>query len=450
MGTCEEEMACNRALSVDRRSRLRVRVGTIARAFVAVATLASCATTKVAPLTDSASGYAAEEDESALIRQAEEYEQKLRAQGLIYEDPELQQYLDGVCRKLVPQAAADRVQFHFAVVREPTINAFSLPQGGIYLHAGLLARLENEAQLAHVVGHEITHTVKRHQLTFVRSLQNKTVAAKVAQMVLVPAAVAFGGGVGGNLVSSVLGLTYVAAVTGYGRENEEEADAEGLKLAAASGYRVQEAPRLFAVLNEVEDPGALQTFFYSDHPANQTRARYTQALLDSGTISIPAQGVTNGEAYQNATRGVAQENIHLRLQKGHYQYALAEAEAGLARRGDDAWLHYYAGEAHRQIAADPEGAAREQVMRHRKEADKALIESLKQRAGEERAAARAAYLRALELDPTLALAHRGIGLVAYQQGDKQTTRDELQAYLRGTQKVTDKRYIEKILAEVAQ
>jgi predicted Zn-dependent protease len=103
------------------------------------------------------------------------------------------------------------------------MNAFSLLQGGIYIHAGLLARLDNEAQLAHVLAHEITHTVKRHQLKFVRSMKNKTVAAKLAEIVLAPAAGAFAGGGGANLISTLIGLTYAASVTGYGRENEEEA-----------------------------------------------------------------------------------------------------------------------------------------------------------------------------------------------------------------------------------
>ncbi len=152
--------------------------------------------------------------------------------------------MENVGRKLVPALAAQKVQFHFAVLRDPSMNAFSLLQGGIYVHAGLLARLDNEAQLAHVLAHEITHTVKRHQLKFVRSTKNKTVAAKLAEIVLAPAAGAFAGGGGASLVSSLIGLTYAASVTGYGRENEEEADLEGLRLMAAAGYRAEEAPRV--------------------------------------------------------------------------------------------------------------------------------------------------------------------------------------------------------------
>ncbi len=406
-----------------------------------------CASTRVPSLAQSGGQLLNDEDEQRIIRQSDDYERELRAKGLVLEDPALQRYVDTIGQKLVPPAAAERVRFHFAVVRDPTINAFSLPQGGIYVHIGLLARLENEAQLAHVLGHEITHTVNRHQLAFVRDLQNKTVAAKLAQIVLAPAASVFAGAGGANLASSIIGLTYAASVTGYGRQNEEEADREGLKLIAAAGYRIQEAPRLFTVLNEMQDPGALEVFFYSTHPANESRQRYTQQLVDSGAIPVAPPGVVNVEAYQPATWAIVQENIRLRLQRGHYQYALDEATAALARRGDEAWLYYYVGEGHRHIASDPEGAAREDAMRRRSTADRSLIDSFKARTAGEQAAALAAYKRALALDKSVSVAHRGIGLIAYQQGDKDTARRELQEYAN-SQAIADRRYIEKILREV--
>ena len=351
----------------------------------------------------------------------------------------------------MPQAAAAHMRFRFGVVREPTINAFAWPHGAVYVHAGLLARLENEAQLAHILGHEVTHTVQRHQLKFIRSFQNKTVAAKLAHLVLAPAATAFAGGLGNSAVSSVLGLTYAASVTGFGRASEEEADLEGLRLAAAAGYHVQEAPRVFALLNEVKEPGATETFFYADHPTYSTRSRYTQELIDSGRVSAPDPGVVNADAYATATRRAVDETIRLRLQKRHYQYALLDAAAALRRRPDDPLLHYYTAEAHRQIAADPDGAAKEQAMRDRKqEPDAKLLASIRERRASEQQAALTSYERARELGPTLALVHRGLGLLARDRGEHATARRELEAYLASGEKIVDRRYIEKVLTEVPQ
>ena len=76
--------------------------------------------------------------------------------------------------------------------------------------------------------------------------------------------------------------------------------------------------------------------------------------------------------------GIVDETIRLRLQKRHYQYALADAGSALRRRPDDALLHYYVAEAHRQIASDPEGAAKEQAV-HDMRSNAKLVAQLKRR-----------------------------------------------------------------------
>jgi predicted Zn-dependent protease len=397
---------------------------------------------------EAGSGYGVEEDERKLIRQADAYEAELRSQGLLYQDPELQAYVDGVATKLLPSLPPG-VRFRFHVLREPTINAFALPQGAIQLHLGLLARLDNEAQLAHVLGHEITHTVNRHHLRFVRSLQNKTVAAKIASMAILPPAAFFGGGGVANLANLILGLSYAAAVTGYGREMEQEADHDGLRLMAGAGYPVEEAGQVFERLNEIEDPGALENFFYGSHPANSDRARYTRELVAKGFATSLPGADAHAERYQGATRKVALENVRLRLRAKHYAYARQEAETALARRGDDPWLRYYVGEAHRLAAEDPKGAAREHAFRKREQPDDDLVESYEKRASEELDAAAAAFRHALELDPSLAIAHRGLGLVARQRGDRETARRELDAYVQAVPASTERRWIDRILRELA-
>lgn len=127
-------------------------------AITASIVLGACQTTDLASLAESPQRYGLAEDERRLVRESDEYERQRRTEGLVLADPDLQDYITRVGSRLIPPGLPQRLQFHFGVLREPTINAFALPQGGVYLNIGLLVRLENEAQLAHVLAHEITHT----------------------------------------------------------------------------------------------------------------------------------------------------------------------------------------------------------------------------------------------------------------------------------------------------
>ncbi|UCE86952.1 MAG: M48 family metalloprotease [Deltaproteobacteria bacterium] len=420
-------------------------------ALVAALVVGGCASTQVPSLVDPAARYGIAKDERKLIALSDDFEAELYEEGRVFEDSDLQAYVDAIGSRLVPAAAGEKVAFRFAVLRDPWINAFAMGNGAILLHTGLLAHLENEAQLAHVMAHEITHTVERHQLKSLRSYQNKTVLAKVGTLILAPVAAVFGGGGGASLASTMVQLAHAASVSGYGRELEEEADLQGIVAIAEAGYRTEEAPRLFALLNEIEEPGALAAFFYADHPANAARAAYTRELLETGRVPPNPEGQTGADAYRDAVRSAAVENIRLRIRAKHYAFALKELEIYRARYGEeDPVLHYQLAEAHRRIAEDPRGAATEDAMRARESVDEERIEAYRARAEQELEISAAEYARALELDPSMALAHRGLGLVAYDRGDRETAREELQRYLEEADQIRDRRYIERILREVSQ
>jgi predicted Zn-dependent protease len=418
-------------------------------ALIALACLShlSCATTDIKPLTEHGCNYGVQKDERSLIERSDRFEKELHKKGLVVNDPDLQRYIDEVGSKLVPPQASEHVRFHFLVLRDPTINAFALIQGTVCINSGMIARLENEAQLAHVLAHEITHTVNRHQLKFLRSAQNKTVRAKVAEMALVPPAAAFGGG---GVAAMLIELTHAATISGYGRELEEEADKQALLMIAAAGYDIHQTPKLFSALNEIEDPGGLAGFLYSNHPSNRAREKYTRELVDSGEIPEPSKGIVNADKYRKNVHKIAIQNIRLRLKAGHYQFALNEAKAMIRKHGDEAWLHYLAGEAHRRMAEDPKGAAREAAMRRRERPGRSLFTEYEWRVDKELAEADEEFQHALELDPSFVRAHRGIGLVAYQRGNDETARQELSAYLNGDSRVFDRRYIERILGKVSR
>ncbi len=406
-----------------------------------------CASTNVAPLQE-ASDFVQSADEKEVLRQGQESVALLSAQGMFLEDAALQSYIDEIGKRITPAGLPPELRVQFRVVREPTINAFAFPQGAIQLHMGLLARLENEAQLALVMAHEITHVTHRHALRNYRSLANKTVAAKIAEVALLPAAVAVGGGGAGNLVGLLLNLGYAASVTGYGRDMEEQADREGLELIAAAGYPVEEAARTFELLSEGEDPGDLDNFFYGSHPLNQQRSNYTQKRVASGEVRSQPGASARAEAYLGATQGIVYQNIRLRLRARHYAYAAEEAATAIRRRGPSALLYYALGEAHRLSAEDPDGAAREQALRKRRNPEPADFTEHQARVGQELDAAEEQFRRALELDADLPLTHRGLGLVAHQRGDRGAARAELSIFLASNPGPQERRPIERILKEL--
>src|SRR5881396_932512 len=204
-------------------------------AWVLIASLlaASCATRNVPPIGAGGKPFKPESDEVRLWSQAEKEEEALAKKAKIYGDPLL---ADEV-------RAAGGPGFRFGVMSDPTLNAFAMPNGRVYVHSGLLSRLDNEAQLAMILGHEMTHVTSRHALRFTRDATNKqilftvlAVAASIGVAVASGSRTKSGDYVGAAVLSqtanAILGiglqLAAIAAINGYGRDLEREADAGGM------------------------------------------------------------------------------------------------------------------------------------------------------------------------------------------------------------------------------
>src|SRR5215467_14476147 len=208
------------------------------------ALLSGCASTHVPPMGYQGKTFRPEPDERKLWSDAEKEEEKLAKVGKIYDDPLLEDYLAEVATRLVPEEAlkAGAPAPRIAIFRDPTLNAFAMPNGRIYIHTGLLSRVENEAQLSMILGHEMTHVTNRHALMFNRDAQNKQILfSALAIAASLGVAVATGNQQNkGNYVSAEvlrttsnlflglgLQLAYIAAVNGFGRDLERDADREG-------------------------------------------------------------------------------------------------------------------------------------------------------------------------------------------------------------------------------
>lgn len=170
------------------------------------------------------------------------YHQQILAEYPRYADEKLQAYVQQVGERVARYSHRGNLDYHFTVLDSPEINAFALPGGYVYIHRGLLAYLNSEAELAAVLGHEVGHVTARHS---VRQQSQASTWNIVSQVI----AIGTGVGAAGNL-TSLLGEAFVR---GYGRDMELEADGLGAQYLARAGYDPQAMIELVTILKNQED-----------------------------------------------------------------------------------------------------------------------------------------------------------------------------------------------------
>ncbi len=204
--------------------------------------------------------------------------------GGVYDDPELQAYVDRIGRRLLAQSSMADRDFTFTVVDSPDINAFATPGGYVYINRGLLAFLDNEAELAGVLGHEIGHVTARHS--------GRQRAAGVANTVTAITLLILTGS--GDLAeaSSMYGAELIS---GYGREMELEADGLGAEYMHKAGYDTEYLLEVIGVLKDQQNyqrrkaraagkERATYHGLYATHPRNDQRLK--EVVRKAGELDI--------------------------------------------------------------------------------------------------------------------------------------------------------------------
>jgi len=167
---------------------------------------------------------------------------KVRHQYGVYDNPELQAYVQRVGQKLAAQSHRPGLAYQFTVLDSPEVNAFALPGGYIYITRGILAYINSEAELAAVLGHEIGHVTARH------SVRQYTAAMATG---MVGAIIGATTGVRGTQdLFSVLGNAFLS---GYGRDHELESDRLGAEYLARAGYDPQAIIQVIGILKNQEE-----------------------------------------------------------------------------------------------------------------------------------------------------------------------------------------------------
>jgi predicted Zn-dependent protease len=210
-----------------------------------------------------------EKEEIAIGQQSHgQFEQEF---GGRYPDAQVQTYVSGVGMNVARYAGRPNLPWQFAVLNSDQVNAFAVPGGYIYITQGLLFRLENEAMLAGVLGHEAAHIAHRHS---VQQIQRTQTAQGVSTAVGVFGGL-FGYGWAGDVTNVVASLTLMK----YSRDQEKQADVSGVKYITTAGYNPVGMVQTMTVLKEAGG-GKGPPEFFSSHPDPGNRLQYLQELID--------------------------------------------------------------------------------------------------------------------------------------------------------------------------
>jgi predicted Zn-dependent protease len=205
----------------------------------------------------------------------------------VYENPALTAYVARVGKALAAKSERPDLPWEFQVVDDPTVNAFTLGGGPIFVHRGLLAHLSSEAQLASVLGHEIGHVTGRHAIRQMSKEMLFVLGAEVGKEI-------WGGW---SDVESLLSPAVGLLMLRYGRDDEREADDLGYRYTVANGYEVREAPgifRMFKRIAEVDGGGTLPVWL-SSHPESGARADHFTKVIEAA--APPAGNVGRDEFF---------------------------------------------------------------------------------------------------------------------------------------------------------
>jgi predicted Zn-dependent protease len=360
----------------------------------AVIGLAACQSAPIQPMSGHKDTLHLDAEESRLWHSAVELDGQMENAGYLYEDDELQGYLESVMQKLYPEYG-DAISVR--VVDSPSLNAFALPNGSIYINTGMLTRLDNEAQMATVLAHEGVHFTHKHSWQQRRNTKSST---------------AFSTGFGVVTGIPALGdLMALSSIYGFSKELEREADADGFRRLAAAGYDVRQAPVTFEhLLAEVEALDIDEPYFFSTHPALEDRITSFEEL-------VRQRGASNGyrgeQVYRMQIEDLQLELLQDYLELGQYQSVLLilDRPDAFVRYPLSAW--FYLGEAYR--LRDEQGDA---------------------------ARSAEAYATAIQLVPEFAPSWRAMGLYYMKQGKAGEADSHFSRYLELRPDAPDRAYIE--------
>lgn len=228
------------------------------------------------------------------IQLGKEAAAEMERQMPLLRNPEIERYLNVLLHKLEQSRYARSLEpdgsraeifpFQIHAMASKAVNAFSLPGGPIFVNSATIAAAENEAQLAGVIAHEMSHIVLRHP----------TNQASKRNLVALPALLAgalAGHSLLGQLAQIGVAFTANSALLKFSRTDEAEADYNGVLILADAGYNPREMARFFEILESKTGRGDGLSEFLSDHPNPGNRV----AAIDDEIRDLPRRNYAADE-----------------------------------------------------------------------------------------------------------------------------------------------------------
>jgi predicted Zn-dependent protease len=331
------------------------------------------------------------EEEERVWGSGREFDEVLSKNGSIYQDEPLENYVQSVADRVFPEFAG---RIHVHVIHAPHLNAFALPNGSIYLNSGMLARLENEAQLAILIGHEGTHFIYRHGFQERQGVKNASVFALGMAMLGIP------------IVGDLLAMS---SISGFSRDKENEADNVGYQRVVRAGYDPRESVKVFEhLMTEVKALDINEPFFFSSHPRLQERVDNYKSLIAKES----ADGETRQEIFLEKTRKLRLDNLENEISMNRFKSVILELENEKRRVVYPLEAPYYLGEAYRQRGG---------------EGDEKLAEQF--------------YDKAITDVPQFVPTYRALGMLCLKHGEFERAAENFEKYLRLAADAKDAAYV---------
>lgn len=368
-----------------------------------------------------------------------DYEQK----GFVFHDPGAQSYLDAIGKRVLgDRPTPEHVTWHFLILNNPEVNAFAEPNGTVYVTIGLIGLLQNQAQLAAVLGHETAHVFERHSYLESRGIRKKAVLAEI----LAAAGAATPGGAALTVAgASIAGqLILVESVYGYSREMEQQADSDGIVALAVAGYDLRAMAATFDLFdgdsNLEYEP---RPTFYHDHPMLKLREAAAAAYIDAHPGPPGEKG--SEQEYLAAFAPVIAFDVQADLEERKPRTAVARATRLVNAFQGDPDYEILLGQAYRELGAKTalptageltdEGANRQRkdVLKLTEEQEQQKLASTtdgRATLQQNQAAAEKLFLAVIHDRPDDALAYRELGFLYEDESRFDDAATNYQHYLQ--------------------
>ncbi len=223
------------------------------------------------------------EDEE--IQMGREIAGNLLGASQLVKDAALQKYVNQVGRWVANQSEREKLQWHFGVVESEDINAFAMPGGYVIITKGLYRKLENEAQLAGVLAHEIAHVVRSHHLKILQKSQLLDLGANLIGKKI---------GEDNKIIQKVIGSGAEICARSLDKDAEFEADRMGVALTARAGYEPYGLPEVLQAIGQTNTNDANVALLFKTHPHPDDRL----VKLDE-SIGNRLDEIKNGKTLNN-------------------------------------------------------------------------------------------------------------------------------------------------------